>query len=61
MTFADNNLVPTPVPAQEKLDWVTPQISFMGAERTRGKVVVEPSEGYVAPVPSPLRSTYGPS
>ena len=24
------------VPAQEKLEWVTPQISLMGAERTEG-------------------------
>ena len=25
------------VPAQEKLEWVTPKISLMGAEKTEGK------------------------
>ena len=35
MTLADdrNELVTT----QEKLEWVTPQISLMGAENTEGK------------------------
>ena len=35
MTSADRN--DDLVPAQEKLEWVTPQISLMGAEDTEGK------------------------
>jgi hypothetical protein len=33
MTTADRNDL---VPAQEKLEWVTPKISLMGAEDTSG-------------------------
>ena len=32
------------VPAQEKLEWVTPKISLMGAEDTEGKTNVAPQE-----------------
>ena len=35
MTPADRNDL---VPAQEKLEWITPMISLMGAEDTEGKV-----------------------
>ena len=35
MTSADRN--DDLVPAQEKLEWVTPQISLMGADDTEGK------------------------
>ena len=34
MTSADRNDL---MPAQEKLEWVTPKISLMGAEDTEGK------------------------
>ena len=35
MTSADRNDL---MPAQEKLEWVTPKISLMGAEDTEGKI-----------------------
>ena len=35
-TAADRNDL---MPAQEKLEWVTPKISLMGAEDTEGKQV----------------------
>jgi hypothetical protein len=35
MTSADRNDL---MPAQEKLEWVTPKISLMGAEDTEGKL-----------------------
>ena len=36
MTSADRNDL---MPAQEKLEWVTPKISLMGAEDTEGKTL----------------------
>ena len=43
MTSSDHNN--DLVPAQEKLEWVTPKISLMEAENTKGKasIRVEPS------------------
>ena len=41
MTTSDRN---DPMPAQEKLEWVTPKISLMVAEETDGKPVVDPFE-----------------
>ena len=41
MTSADRNDL---VPAQGKLEWVTPKISLMEAEDTEGKIRRVPSE-----------------
>ena len=52
MTSTDRNDL---VPAQEKLEWVTPKISLMGAGETDGKttVVIEsPKSGPVNVGPS---------
>ena len=38
MTSTDRNYDDL-VPAQEKLEWVTPKISLMGAENTEGKAM----------------------
>ena len=46
MTFADSNDL---VPAQEKLEWVTPKISLMVAEDTEGKTklgIEQPNYNY---------------
>ena len=50
MTSSDSNdaLVTT----QEKLEWVTPQISLMGAKDTEGKPFVDPIETTPASGPS---------
>ena len=40
-TAADRNDL---MPAQEKLEWVTPKISLMVAEDTEGKINEAPSE-----------------
>jgi hypothetical protein len=42
MTSADRNDL---VPAQEKLEWVTPKISLMEAGETAGKTLVRGGEG----------------
>jgi hypothetical protein len=34
------------VPAQEKLEWVTPKITLMGAEETEGKSAYSTTERY---------------
>jgi hypothetical protein len=41
MTAADCNDL---IPAQEKLEWVTPKISLMEAEDTEGKINNLPAE-----------------
>ena len=41
MTSADRNDL---VPAQGKLEWVTPKISLMEAEDTEGKLLTRPDE-----------------
>jgi len=41
MTSADRNDL---MPAQEKLEWVTPKISLMGAEDTESKTFFDPAE-----------------
>ena len=41
MTTSDRN---DPMPAQEKLEWVTPKISLMVAEETDGKAIPDPFE-----------------
>ena len=43
MTSTDRNYDDL-VPAQEKLEWVTPTISLMGAENTEGKISAHPTE-----------------
>ena len=45
MTSADRNYDDF-VPAQEKLEWVTPQMTLMGTDDTEGKVQ-NPTETYV--------------
>ena len=50
MTSADRNDL---VPSQEKLEWVTPKISLMGARETEGKTIVTPA--------IETRAYYGPS
>ena len=49
MTSADRNDL---VPAQEKLEWVTPKISLMEADRTKEKAYPAPVESYAADGPS---------
>ena len=44
------------VPAQEKLEWVTPQISLMGSGKTNGKEIV-----YVNEIVSATSPAVGPS
>ena len=41
MTFADRNDL---MPAQEKLEWVTPKISLMDAGETSGKIYIKGTE-----------------
>ncbi len=54
MTFADrNDLVAT---SQEKLEWVTPQISLMGSGKTNGKEIV-----YFKEIVSATSPAVGPS
>ena len=43
MTFANRNDL---VPAQEKLEWVTPTISLMGAGKTEGSKQIAYPEGF---------------
>jgi hypothetical protein len=49
MTSADRNDL---MPAQEKLEWVTPKISLMGAEDTEGKNTKQKSESLTFGGPS---------
>ena len=42
MTSADRNDL---MPAQEKLEWVTPKISLLEAGDTEGKTIISPGEG----------------
>ena len=42
-TAADRNDL---MPAQEKLEWVTPKITLMGAEETEGKSAYSTTERY---------------
>ena len=42
MTSADRNDL---LPAQEKLEWITPKISLMDAVDTEGKTIISPGEG----------------
>ena len=51
MTSADRN--DDLVPAQEKLEWVTPMISLMGTDDTEGKVQ--------NPTETPIVDNAGPS
>jgi hypothetical protein len=54
MTSADHNDL---VPAQEKLEWVTPKISLMGTGQTKGnKLGFQQTETYPMPI-----SNLGPS
>jgi hypothetical protein len=49
MTSADRNDL---MPAQEKLEWVTPKISLMGAEDTEGKTLYKSellTENFIGP------------
>ena len=59
MTFANRNDL---VPAQEKLEWVTPQISLMGADDTNGSTKVAGyDEGAQLYTPNGGGATGGPS
>ena len=49
MTSSDRN--EDLAPAQEKLEWVTPQISLMGAKDTEGKVLADSEYKLVGQVP----------
>ena len=46
MTSADSNDL---VPTQEKLEWVTPKISLLEADKTAGKLLVIVTETLIAP------------
>ena len=54
MTSNDRNDL---LPAQEKLEWVTPKISLMDAGDTEGKRLIRPNE-QITPV---FKSTAAPS
>ena len=47
MTSTDRNDL---VPAQEKLEWVTPKISLMGAGETDGKSFFRNEVKFITPV-----------
>jgi hypothetical protein len=49
------------VEKKEKLEWVTPKMTFMVAEDTEGRKPTETATGEKAPNGNPDTSVYGPS